>query len=634
MAYVMKASDFVNRLKDIATNYKTLYVMGCFGAPMTSKNKTRYCNNHSYNQKAARQALINAASSDTFGFDCVCLIKGVLWGWIGDKSKTYGGAVYKANGVPDVSADGMIKLCSNVTTDFSKIEIGEAVWMTGHIGIYIGDGLAVECSPKWANKVQITACNCEKPGYNTRTWTKHGKLPYIEYDIKEVTITKPIPTTSQSTIWNYLYERIGNAYGVAGMMGNLRAESALDADNLQNSYEVRLGFTDETYTAAVDNGTYTQTQFATDSAGYGLAQWTSSGRKLNLYNYVKEKGTSVGDLMTQLEFIFVELNGSYKNVLKSLKAATSVREASDVVILKYERPARKDEESVQKARAAYGQSFYDMFVNDVDIPELDITAADVSKITKVLKKTSKGEDVFELQKALIALGFSVGNKGVDGSFGKDTMAAVKAFQSRYELQVTGIFDLASIETLKKLFGVKNNKLEGLDIIQRTLKKGLKGDDVSEMQKTLESLGYSVGSKGVDGSFGKDTQSALKAFQKDYGLEETGVLDAINLNVLKKAANGDENTDSEVETSTTSSKKVEAAQKFDRVVAGTYLVTASSLHIRTGAGTTKTSIGTLKKDTVVKNYGYYSVADDGKNWLYVQTDKGVVGFCSSKYLKKC
>ena len=35
--------------------------------------------------------MINAASADTFGFDCVCLIKGLLWGWCGDKSKTYEG---------------------------------------------------------------------------------------------------------------------------------------------------------------------------------------------------------------------------------------------------------------------------------------------------------------------------------------------------------------------------------------------------------------------------------------------------------------------------------------------------------------------------------------------------------------
>jgi hypothetical protein len=155
--------------------------MGCFGAPMTSANKTRYCNNHSYNKKASRTKMIQGASADTFGFDCVCLIKAILWGWNGNTKATYGGAKYKSNGVPDINADTMITKCSNISTNFSKIEIGEAVWMKGHIGVYIGDGLAVECTPSWNNKVQITACNCSKAGYNRRNWTKHGKLPYVEY---------------------------------------------------------------------------------------------------------------------------------------------------------------------------------------------------------------------------------------------------------------------------------------------------------------------------------------------------------------------------------------------------------------------------------------------------------------------
>ena len=74
MSAVMKASEFVKKLEDVAKNYKTLYVMGCFGAPMNDANKTRYCNNHSYNKRAARTKYIQAATADTFGFDCVCLL--------------------------------------------------------------------------------------------------------------------------------------------------------------------------------------------------------------------------------------------------------------------------------------------------------------------------------------------------------------------------------------------------------------------------------------------------------------------------------------------------------------------------------------------------------------------------------
>ena len=184
MSKIQTAAQLVAACKKVATQYETLYVLGCIGAPMTLHNKNRYTNNLAYNAKAARKKKIMAASVHTFGFDCVCLIKSLLWGWEGDEAKTYGGAVYGSNGVPDIGADLMIKACSHVSTDFSTIQPGEAVWMKGHIGLYIGDGLAVECTPKWGDGVQITAVHNigKKAGYNGRKWTSHGKLPWITYE--------------------------------------------------------------------------------------------------------------------------------------------------------------------------------------------------------------------------------------------------------------------------------------------------------------------------------------------------------------------------------------------------------------------------------------------------------------------
>lgn len=184
----MKASVLIQKLWDIVRNFKTLYVMGCFGAPLTGGNATRYCQNHEYNRRAERTRMIKAAANKkppVYGFDCVNLIKGILWGWSGDASKTYGGAVYKANGVPDTSADGMIRLCKEVSTDFTKILPGEAVWLSGHIGVYVGGGVVIECSPAFKNCVQETACLNIGPiaGMNGRRWTKHGKIPYVTYDV-------------------------------------------------------------------------------------------------------------------------------------------------------------------------------------------------------------------------------------------------------------------------------------------------------------------------------------------------------------------------------------------------------------------------------------------------------------------
>ena len=172
----------------VAKKHKTLYVMGCFGAPLSATNKARYTTNHTYNRQADRTAKIKASTANTFGFDCVGLIKGLLWGWNGNTAKTYGGAKYAANGVPDINADTMISRCSSVSTDFSKVQIGEALWTNGHIGIYIGNGLAVEATPSWADRVQITAVlNIgSKTGYKSRRWKKHGRLPWVAYADKTV----------------------------------------------------------------------------------------------------------------------------------------------------------------------------------------------------------------------------------------------------------------------------------------------------------------------------------------------------------------------------------------------------------------------------------------------------------------
>lgn len=163
---------------------------------------------------------------------------------------------------------------------------------------------------------------------------------------------------NEAAIWKYLKSQGLTDAGVAGLMGNIYAESGLNPKNLQNSYEAKLGYTDATYTSAVDNGTYTN--FVWDGAGYGLCQWTYWARKQALYAFCKAAGVSIGDLGTQLRFLMKELTESFKGVLGVLMTTTSVREASDAVLLQFERPANMGSD-VQVKRAGYGQVYYDRF---------------------------------------------------------------------------------------------------------------------------------------------------------------------------------------------------------------------------------------------------------------------------------
>lgn len=161
-------------------------------------------------------------------------------------------------------------------------------------------------------------------------------------------------------IWDYLLLLIGNPFGVAGLIGNLYAESGLRPYNLQNTYEKKLGMTDWEYTNAVTDGSYTA--FSDDRAGYGIAQWTYPSRKAALLAYAKEKDAPICDLDMQLEFLWKELQ-NYSSVLETLKNASSIREASDAVMLKFECP--KDTSLTAKMRRSdYGQYFYDLYAKD------------------------------------------------------------------------------------------------------------------------------------------------------------------------------------------------------------------------------------------------------------------------------
>ena len=182
MSHIMTSAEFIEKLK-YAASKPTVYVLGCFGSPMTDKNKKRYTTNREYNQKAERAAVINACSSDVFGFDCVCLIKGILWGWNADASKTYGGASYQSNGVPDTTITNIIdNYCTDVSEDFTHIVPGEFVVMPEHCGVYIGHNLVIESTPKWADGVQVTELwNKQMTSSVGRKWVKHGKLNWIDY---------------------------------------------------------------------------------------------------------------------------------------------------------------------------------------------------------------------------------------------------------------------------------------------------------------------------------------------------------------------------------------------------------------------------------------------------------------------
>lgn len=194
MSIIFTSQKFIEQLNK-ALNTTTVYGSGGFGASIgnfPSQAQRYYKNNlERLGQAEANRVLETAKIKPSYAFDCVCLVKGILWGWNEIATDVYGGAKPCSNGVPDVGAgkDGLIKYCKDVTTDFSNVLAGELLWLDGHVGVYIGNGEAIECTTAWTNNVQKTVVKnirTVKNGEHGRSWTSHGKLPWVDYSTAQM----------------------------------------------------------------------------------------------------------------------------------------------------------------------------------------------------------------------------------------------------------------------------------------------------------------------------------------------------------------------------------------------------------------------------------------------------------------
>lgn len=403
---------------------------------------------------------------------------------------------------------------------------------------------------------------------------------------------------SSKIIWDFLKKEGFSDFGVAGLMGNLDAESALRPNNLQDTYSRSLGLSDAEYTTKVDNGTYTN--FVRDSAGYGLAQWTYWSRKENLLNYAKSKKKSIGDLEMQLEFLVQELKTSYKNsVYNILVNATTVQQASDVVLMNFERPANA---AAQKSkRAAMGQVYYNKYAKGVENTTMATNTYKKGQKTKLSENFNSSEFdchgsgccsetiinpklVEYVQKIRDHFGKSitvtsgyrcpVHNKRIGGATGsrhsKGDAAdiVVSGVAPRevakyaesigikgiglYETNADGHFTHVDTRDVKSFWYGQNEAKRTTfggstpapnpspapapkpSVNNNVLSIGDTGENVRKLQEQLVKLGYNVGSKGPDGDFGSKTYAAVIDFQRKHNLDDDGIVGPLTENAIKEA----------------------------------------------------------------------------------------------------
>ena len=139
---------------------------------------------------------------------------------------------------------------------------------------------------------------------------------------KEYAAQTTYDTSNAGIIWNYFVEQFDNPYTAAAILGCIDSESSCEPTRVEGDFTSQLYFSQD-YTDSIDNGSVSRETFIKylprDKCGhgYGLCQWTGE-RKGYLYDLAMENGTSVGDLLTQCEFIMQELRNDYPELLEYL----------------------------------------------------------------------------------------------------------------------------------------------------------------------------------------------------------------------------------------------------------------------------------------------------------------------------
>lgn len=178
---------------------------------------------------------------------------------------------------------------------------------------------------------------------------------------------------SNKTIYDQLRAAGLTAEGACGLMGNMQAESSMQANIAQRGMTT---LADDVYTAAADRG---MIDFVHDSVGYGLCQWTYWSRKQGLLLFAAASGVSVGDEDMQVQFCVKELREAFPNVWIVLTRSHDLYECSRIVCLQYERPAINNVD----ARYAFALDFFNALAGGSDPDPQPAPAPQPSPIPEV-----------------------------------------------------------------------------------------------------------------------------------------------------------------------------------------------------------------------------------------------------------
>lgn len=292
----------------LALGDDTLYVYGSFGRTLTESLINQKAIQYAYNfpRKSLYKEIMDSKGTE-YAFDCVGLIKAYYWNWKDGKTD------YKSS--QDKSANGMLSAAKVKGKIATMPEVpGLLVHMSGHIGIYIGGGYVIECTPttSFAKQSHGAGGVC-KTKLTARKWTSWLECPFIDYIDDE-------PEEKNETVTNvetYKLNTTVNIYMNAKNAKNRKSSKGKYAKGTYYVYHKADGMINITKTKGVPGAWINPADNVVNSNTYVLK------KKVNIYmssTNAKNRKNSVGKYYAGTYYIFSEANGMI-NITKDKKSA-------------------------------------------------------------------------------------------------------------------------------------------------------------------------------------------------------------------------------------------------------------------------------------------------------------------------
>jgi len=189
---------------------------------------------------------------------------------------------------------------------------------------------------------------------------------------------------NEVVIWKALRNAGFNDIASAGILANMHSESHLKPDNVQNTFESKVG-SDEAYTRKINERTYTREQFANDHAGYGLCQWTYPTRKSALYDFVMARTGNIASITDQVLFLAQECRSN--GLFDKLNRCVTPYDACVLFMLQFEKP-KNQTVTAQKMRGEMAVRFYNNNVSTVNLARRDYN---LDRLYEIVQDTLAGK---------------------------------------------------------------------------------------------------------------------------------------------------------------------------------------------------------------------------------------------------